>query len=318
MDILHPRCAGLDVHQAFVTVCRRVIDPQGRVTKDVREFATTTASLLTLGDWLAEGGVTQVAMESTGVLWKPIWNLLEDCITVVLVNARDVKQVPGRKTDVSDAEWLAQLLQHGLLRSSFVPPPPIRDLRDLTRHRTSLLQERTRLVNRIHKVLEDANLKLSTVLSDIMGVSGRAMLDAVAAGVTDPTHLVSLANRRIQASRDELLAAVTGRVRAHHRFLLRSLLGHVDFLDGQIAGLDAHIEEQMRPCAVELALIKTIPGLKHRAGENVLAEVGPTMAPFPSRHICARGLRSVPGTTKRPANAGPGKPAAAIGGCVAR
>lgn len=288
MDVIHTRCAGVDVHQAFVTVCVRVIDARGHVTKERREYGTTTADLLRLGDWLAEQGVTHVAMESTGVLWKPIWNLLEDRFTIVLVNARHVKQVPGRKTDVTDAEWLAQLLQHGLLQSSFVPPPPIRDLRDLTRHRTSVLQERTRMVNRIHKVLEDANIKLSTVISDIMGVSGRAMLNALVAGESDPQRLADLAHPRIRASRTTLESALTGRVRPHHQFLLRTLLAHIDFLDAQIAQLDSHIDEQLRPFAPELALIQTIPGLKHRAGECVLAEVGPTIAPFPTTaHLCS-------------------------------
>jgi transposase len=288
MEVIHVRCAGLDVHEAFVIACRRVLDVNGRVTKDVREYATTTAELLRLGDWLAEAGVTHVAMESTGVFWKPIWNLLEDRFTIVLVNARHVKQVPGRKTDVSDAEWLAQLMQHGLLQPSFVPPTPIRDLRDLTRHRTSVLHERTRAVNRIHKILEDANIKLSAVISDLMGVSGRAMLRALVAGETDPVALAELAHAKLRATPAVLQAALTGRVRPHHRFLLRALLDHVDFLDGQIARLDAHIEDQLRPFVAELALIRTIPGLKHRAGESVLAELGPAMDQFPSAaHVCS-------------------------------
>src|SRR6185436_8475475 len=208
--------------------------------------------------------------------------------TILLVNPRHVKQVPGRKTDVSDAEWLAQLLQYGLLQGSMVPATPIRDLRDLTRHRTSVLHERTRAVNRIHKVLEDANIKLSAVISDIMGVSGRAMLHALLAGETDPMALADLAHSRLRAPRPALEAALTGRLRPHHRFLLRTLLDHVTFLDAQIGQLDTHIEEQLRPFAQDLALIRTIPGLKRRAGESVLAEVGPTMAPFASpAHLCS-------------------------------
>jgi transposase len=288
MEVIHHRCAGFDVHQAFVIVCRRVLDAAGRVTKEVREWSTTTADLLRLADWLAEGGVTHVAMESSGVLWKPIWNLLEDRFTILLVNAQHVKQVPGRKTDVSDAEWLAQLLQHGLLRGSLVPPTPIRDLRDLTRHRTSLVHERTRAINRIHKVLEDANIKLSTVASDILGVSGRAMLQALIAGETDATAMADLARRRLRTKRAALTDALTGRVRPHHRYLLQTLLTHIDFLSGQIGALDTRIEEQLRPFAAQLSLIQTIPGLKHRAGECVLAEVGPAMTPFPSAaHLCS-------------------------------
>jgi len=285
---MHQRCAGLDVHEAFVVVCRRLLDPRGRLTKDVREFSTMTRDLLGLGDWLAEAQVTHIAMESSGVYWKPLWNLLEDRFAIVLVNARHVKQVPGRKTDISDAEWLAQLLQHGLLQASFVPPTPIRDLRDLTRHRTSLLQERTRAINRVHKTLEDANIKLSAVASDIMGVSGRAMLQALIDGHTDADQLADLARRRLRAKRAALVEALTGRVRPHHRFLLRTLLTHIDFLTTQVTDLDTRLEEQLRPFAAELALLRTIPGLKHRAGECVLAEVGPTMTVFPSAaHLCS-------------------------------
>jgi transposase len=288
MEIIHRRCAGLDVHEAFVVVCRRRLDEDGPVQKETREYSTMTNDLLRLADWLAEGGVTHVAMESSGVFWKPIWNVLEDRFTILLVNARHVKQVPGRKTDISDAEWLAQLLQHGLLQASFVPPTPIRDLRDLTRHRTSLLQERTRAVNRIHKVLEDANIKLSAVASDIMGVSGRAMLEALIAGDTDAAHLADLARRRLRSKRDALIAALTGRVRPHHRFLLQTLLTQVDFLSRQIEHLNGRIDEQLRPFAEALTLIQTIPGLKRRAGECVLAEVGPSMTTYASAaHLCS-------------------------------
>jgi transposase len=288
MEVIDPRCAGLDVHEAFVVVCRRLLGPDGRLDKVVRRSSTMTGDLLALGDWLAEAGVTHVAMESTGVFWKPIWNLLEDRFTILLVNPRDVKQVPGRKTDVADAEWLAQLLQHGLLKGSFIPPPPIRELRDLTRHRTSLLHERTRAVNRIHKVLEDANIKLSAVATNIMGVSGRAMLQALVDGETDAERLAELARHTLRRKLPALRDALHGRVRAHHRFLLRTLLDPVSFLDQPIAQLDGHIEEQLRPFVRELALLRTIPGLKHRAGECVLAEVGPTMTPFPSAaHLCS-------------------------------
>lgn len=288
MEPMLPRCAGLDVHQAFVTACRRVIDSSGHVTSEVREFSTMTGDVLRLGDWLAEAGVTHIAMESTGVYWKPIWNLLEDRFTILLVNARYVKQVPGRKTDVTDAEWLAQLLQVGLLRASLIPPPAIRDVRDLTRHRTTMLQERTRAVNRIHKILEDANIKLSSVISDIMGVSGRAMLCALITGMTDPEQLAALAHPHLRTPRDTLRRALTGRVRAHHRYLLQQLLDHIAFLDEQISSLDQRIDEALRPFVDALALIRTIPGLKHRAGESVLAEIGGGVAAFPSAaHLCS-------------------------------
>jgi transposase len=288
MEVIYPRCAGLDVHEAFVVVCRRLLRPDGRMDKIVRRYSTMTGDLLALGEWLADAGVTHIAMESTGVFWKPVWNLLEDRFTILLVNPRDVKQVPGRKTDVADAEWLAQLLQHGLLKSSFIPPVAIRELRDLTRHRTSLLHERTRAVNRIHKVLEDANIKLSAVASDILGVSGRAMLAAIVAGETDAERLADLARHTLRRKRPALRQALQGRVRPHHRFLLRTLLDHVGFLDQQIAQLDGHIEEQLRPFVRELTRIRTIPGLKRRAGECVLAEVGPTMTAFPSAaHLCS-------------------------------
>ena len=288
MDVMHRRCAGLDVHAAFVVVCCRVVDEANRVTKETRQYSTMTNDLLRLGDWLAERGVTHVAMESSGVFWKPIWNVLEDRFTVLLVNAQHVKQVPGRKTDVADAEWLAQLLQHGLVRASFVPPAPLRDLRDLTRHRTSLIQERTRAINRIHKVLEDANIKLNAVISDVLGVSGRAMLNALVEGDTDAVRLADLARRRMRAKRATLVEALTGRVREHHRYLLKTLLAHIDFLSAHVGQLDAHIDEHLRPFAAELTLLRTIPGLKHRAGECVLAEVGPAMASFPSAaHLCS-------------------------------
>lgn len=288
MDVMHPRVAGVDVHEAFVVVCRRLVRPDGQVDKVVRRYSTMTRELLALGDWLAESGVTHVAMESTGVFWKPIWNLLEDRVTIVLVNARHVKQVPGRKRDVSDAEWIAQLLQHGLLRASFVPPEPIRELRDLTRHRTTLLQERTRVVNRIHKVLEDANLKLSAVATDIMGVSGRAMLRAIVAGDTDPRQLAELAQRRLRAKLPELVEALTGRVRPHHRLMLTTLLDQVTFLEQHIADYDGHIARAVAPFVPALTRLQTIPGVKGRTAENLLAEIGPDMSMFPSdRHLAS-------------------------------
>jgi transposase len=294
MEVIYPRCAGLDVHEAFVVVCRRILGPDGRLDKVVRRYSTMTADLLALGDWLAESGVTHVAMESTGVFWKPVWNLLEARFTILLVNPRDVKQVPGRKTDVSDAEWLAQLLQHGLLRGSMVPPAPIRVLRDLTRHRTTLIRDNTRVINRIHKVLEDANIKLTAVASDIMGVSGRAMLQALAAGETDPARLAQLARHTLRKKIPQLEQALRGHVLAHHRFLLQRLLAQVTFLEQQIGELDAAIAEAVRPFDQEVALLKTIPGIKARA-ENVLAELGADMRVFPTAAHAASWAALCPG-----------------------
>ena len=294
MEVIYARCAGLDVHEAFVMVCRRVLSAGGRLQKEIRRYSTMTADLLAMADWLAEAGVTHVAMESTGVFWKPIWNLFEGRFTMVLVNPRDVKQVPGRKTDVSDAAWIAQLLQHGLLKGSLVPPAPIRMLRDLTRHRTTLVRDRTRVVNRIHKVLEDANVKLTAVASDIMGVSGRAMLAALVSGETDPRVLAELAQRRLRSKRPQLEQALDGRVQPHHRLLLKSLLAQVMFLDDQIAHLEGALDEAARPFAQPLQLLRTIPGIKARA-TNLLAELGPDMTVFPSAAHCASWSAMCPG-----------------------
>jgi transposase len=294
MDVIYPRCAGLDVHEAFVMVCRRVLGPAGRLEKEVRRYSTMTADLLALADWLADAEVTHVAMESTGVFWKPVWNLLEGRFTILLVNPRHVKQVPGRKTDVSDAAWIAQLLQHGLLKGSFVPPAPIRILRDLTRHRTTLVRDKTRVVNRIHKVLEDANVKLTAVASDIMGVSGRAMLEALVRGETDPHVLADLAQRRLRGKLPQLEQALHGRVQPHHRLLLTSLLAQVTFLEEQIAHVERAIDEAAGPFAPALQLLHTIPGIKARA-TNLLAELGPDMSVFPSAAHCASWSAICPG-----------------------
>ncbi len=239
-----------------------------------------TGDLLALSDWLAGHGVTHVAMESTGVYWKPVFNLLEGGVSVILVNAEHIKQVPGRKTDVKDCQWIAQLLQHGLLKASFVPPAPIRELRDLTRQRTQLIQERSAAANRIQKVLEDANIKLASVATDVLGVSGRDMLEALIAGETDPAKLAELARKRLREKIPALRQALQGRVTDHHRFLLRLHLDHVTHLEELIGRLGVRIEEALAPFAEASQRLQTIPGVSQRTAETVLAEIGPNMEQF--------------------------------------
>jgi transposase len=282
MDTLYPRCAGIDVHKGNVVVCVRCCDRPGKVFEEVRTFSAMTADLLALADWLAQHGVTHVAMESTGVYWKPVFNILEGGVHVILVNAEHIKQVPGRKTDVKDCQWIAQLLQHGLLKASFVPPQPIRELRDLTRQRTQLIQERSAAANRIQKVLEDANIKLASVATDVLGVSGRDMLEALIAGETDPGKLADLARKRLREKIPALRQALQGRVTDHHRFLLRAHLDHVTHLDELIGRLGARIEEVMVPFAQAVERLQTIPGVSQRVAETVVAEIGPDMEQFPS------------------------------------
>lgn len=281
MDTLYPRCAGIDVHKANVVVCVRCADRPGKAGEEVQTFSTLTRDLLTLASWLTERGVTHVAMESTGVYWKPVFNILEGSVHVILVNAEHIKQVPGRKTDVKDCQWIAQLLQHGLLKASFVPPQPIRELRDLTRQRTQLIQERSAAANRIQKVLEDANIKLACVATDVLGVSGRDMLEALIAGETDPTRLAELARKRLREKIPALQLALQGRVREHHRFLLRMHLDHITHLEELIARLGVRIEEMLAPFAAAEERLQTIPGVSQRVAETVLAEIGPQMEQFP-------------------------------------
>jgi transposase len=246
MEILNRCCAGLDVHKESVEVCVRRREASGELHQQTRRWGTMTAALEQLADWLASEGVTQVAMESTGVYWKPIYNILEGRFTILLVNARHMKPVPGRKTDVKDSQWIAQLLQCGLLHGSFVPPRWQRELRELTRHRTQLAGEKARIANRIHKTLEDANIKLSSVASDILGVSGRAMLDAVIAGETDEKKLADLAQRKLRGKIPELQQALRGRLTEHHRFLLRLLRQELQQQEGLLAEVDQRIEELTR------------------------------------------------------------------------
>jgi transposase len=295
METIYTRCAGLDVHKKTVVACVRCLDPAGRVSESVRTFATMTADLLALSDWLAGQGVTHVAMESTGVFWKPIFNLLEGTFEVLLVNPRHIKQVPGRKTDVKDCQWIAQLLQHGLLRGSFVPPKAIRELRDLTRQRSQLVAEKSAVANRIQKTLEDANIKLASVATDVLGVSGRAMIRALIAGQEDPDALAELARQRLRQKLPALRTALRGRVTEHHRFLLRLLMSHLDSLEGLIDQLSARIEGAMAPFAAEAERLTTIPGVDRRTAEVIVAEIGTDMERFPTAGQLASWAGVCPG-----------------------
>jgi transposase len=288
MDVLHHRCAGLDVHKQTVVACVRRVTPSGEVDQQLRTFGTMTEDLLSLAGWLAEAGVVLVAMESTGVYWKPVFNCLEGRFAVILVNAQHIKQVPGRKTDVTDCQWIAQLLQYGLLRPSFIPPRPIRELRDLTRQRTQLIRQRATLGNRIQKVLEDAHIKLAGVASEILGVSCRGMIAALIGGEQDPTRMAELAKRRLRAKIPQLRRAVHGQVTDHHRFQLRALMQQVVYLDGLLEQIDGRIAEQTAPFAAEIERLVTIPGINRQAAEGLVAELGVDMEAFPTAgHLCS-------------------------------
>jgi transposase len=290
MEVVYKRCAGLDVHKKSVVACRIIPGGRGGWQRDIRTFGTTTPDLLDLADWLREGRVTHVAMESTGVYWRPVFNVLEGEFEVLVVNAKHIKHVPGRKTDVRDAEWIAELLQHGLLEASFIPDPPQRDLRELVRYRTHLIQERTREVNRVHKVLEDANIKLSSVATDTLGVSGREMLQAIIAGKDDPAALAQLAKGRMRNKMDELERALTGRVRAIHRKLLRMHLEHIGELNAKIEELNQEIDSLMLPFDQDdlVERLDAITGVGKRTIEVVVSEMGVDMSRFPShRHLAS-------------------------------
>ena len=291
MEVVYKQCCGLDVHQKSVVAC--VTMPKG---KESRTFGTMTQDLLELSDWLVSCGVTHVAMESTGVLWKPVYNLLEGLgLTLLVVNAHHIKSVPGRKTDMKDAEWIAKLLQHGLLRGSYIPDRPNRELRELARYRRSLIQQRAQAVNRIQKVLEGANIKLSSVASDITGVSGRAMLEAISSGKDDPDTLVLLAKGRLQSKRVELKQALRGLTGPHQRLLIQSLLRQLDFLANEVTSLDREIADRMVSCEEAINRIDTIPGVGRRTAEELLAEIGPDMSRFPSAAHLASWARICPG-----------------------
>ncbi len=295
MDVVYTRCCGLDVHKKTVFACRITPGPTGTPQKEVREFTTMSADILALGDWLAASGCTHIAMESTGVYWKPLYNLLEDRFTLLLVNAQHVKAVPGRKSDVRDCEWLADLLRHGLLRASFVPDQPQRELRELTRYRTSLVRARAAEVNRLQKTLEGANIKLAAVASDVLGVSARAMLDALVAGTTDPVVVADLARKRLREKIPQLVQALQGRVGAHQRFMIAQHLTQIDSLDESIQALSAEVAERVRPFDQEIARLDTIPGINQWMAEVIVAEIGVDMTRFPSAGHLASWAGMVPG-----------------------
>lgn len=297
MEVVYERCAGLDVHKKSVVACRVSPAEAGGWQREIRKFGTMTDDLLLLADWLAQAQVTHVAMESTGVYWKPVFNILEGNFTVLLVNAQHIKHVPGRKTDVKDAQWIAELLQHGLLKASFVPEVEQRDLRDLTRYRSKLIQDRTQEINRVQKVLEDANIKLGSVASDVMGVSGRQMIEQLIAGQEDPTSLAQLARGRLRQKIDELERALKGYMRDSHRTLLRLHLEHIDDLNAKIEALSAEIARLIAPFDQTQALerLDTIPGVNRQVAEVMVAELGVDMSRFPSAAHAASWAGLTPG-----------------------
>lgn len=328
MEVTYTHCAGLDVHKKTVVACCLVPGQEGEIVKEIRTFSTMTGDLLKMGDWLTHKGVTHVAMESTGEYWKPVYNLLEDGFTVLVVNAQHIKNVPGRKTDVKDAEWIADLLRHGLLTGSFIPPLPQRDLRDLTRQRTKLVQQRAAVVNRLQKVLEWANLKLAAVVTDVTGTSARKMLEALCEGIEDVEQLANLAKGRLRRKLPELQQALTGQLRPHHRFLIASHLTHLDFLEEQIAIFDEQIAQHIAPIqqphstpptppapdavtpdSIEsvgcthpplswekaVTLLDTIPGVGQQTAELLLAEIGCDMSRFKSDAHLAKWAKLCPG-----------------------
>ena len=299
MEVLHLRCAGLDVHKKTVVASVRLAE-ENKVTTEVKTFATTTAGLLALSDWLSANDCTHLAMEATGVYWKPVWHVLSDGeFELILANAAHVKNVPGRKTDVSDAAWLAELLAHGLIRASSVPDGQTQELRDLLRTRKQLVRERSRHIQRIHKVLEDANLKIDAELTDMLGKSGRAILDALVAGETDPVRLAALAHRNVKSPQAKLAEALRGRVTPHHRFLLKLHLQQIDGLDDSLGALDREIEANLAPFRIAVDIVSTHPGVSKLGAQAIVSEIGTDMSRFATAshlvswaHLCPRNDES--------------------------
>lgn len=285
MEVLHSRCAGLDVHKEVVVACVRVMEGR-RVQRWVESFPTTTRGLLALGQWLQGHGCTEVVLESTGVYWKPVWHVLESDFRLTLANAAEVRNVPGRKSDVNDAMWLADLLAHGLIRGSLVPPTPIQQLRDLTRTRKQFARQAAQHTQRLQKALEDANVKITGVISDVLGVSGRAILRGLIEGETDPERLLELAQGRLKAPRQRLLEGLQGTVTPHHRFLLRLHLDHIEGIERSMAEIEKQIEEQIAPFQEQILRLKEIPGISDLVAWTLLAEIGADMSRFPtSAHL---------------------------------
>lgn len=294
MEVLYSRCCGIDVHKESLVAGLRVQDGRRRHT-EVQSFGTTTAEILRLHAWLSAAGCTHVAMESTGVYWQPVFNLLEGSFGVVLANAHHIKAVPGRKTDVKDCEWLADLLAHGLIRASFIPPASIRELRDLTRHRKSLIRDRVKAANRVHKLLEGANIKLGNVVTDVLGVSGRAMLNALVAGDTDPAKLAMLAKGSLVPKMKQLAEALRGRFTPHHGFLLGQILTQLDQLALLVSQCDERIVDAARPLALHIERLQTIVGVGRRSAEVMVSEIGVDMSRFASSAHLASWARLCPG-----------------------
>jgi transposase len=298
METIYRCCAGLDVHKQSVEVTVRCLEDGGRVCTETRHFRTFTRDLLEMSDWMTGQGVTHVAMESTGVYWKPIYNILESHFEVLLVNARHVKQVPGRKTDIKDCQWLAQLLQHGLLRGSFIPPRPIRQLRDLTRHRAQLVAEKTRVANRIQKVLEDCNIKLASVATDILGASGRAMIQDMIEGESDPGKLALHARRRLKEKIPELTLAMEGQVSEHHRFLLQLLWDQLSEVEALIERVERKVDEHIVPFQWAVDLVDEIPGIDRTVAQSIIAEIGVDMGQYPTEKHLASWAGMSPGNNE--------------------
>ena len=298
MQVIYPCCCGLDIHKKSVVACVLTTADDGRVQKATRTFGTMTDDLLAMLDWLTGAGCTHVAMESTSSYWRPVYNLLEGQVALLVANAYHVKAVPGRKTDVKDAEWLADLLRHGLIRGSFIPSPEQRYRRDLTRYRTHLVEERARLTNRLQAVLEDANVKLASVVTDVRGVSARAILEALLAGATDPTLLAELARGRLRTKRDELARAVVGRFTGHHAFLLTEHLSHLDYLEEAMARVSAEIAARLREDLAAVELLDTVPGISARSAEVLLAELGTDLSRFPDAKHLASWAGMCPGNAE--------------------
>lgn len=295
MQILHDRCCGLDILKRKISACLLTLGPGRTRRKETRSFGTTTPDLLELSDWLESSGCTHVAMESTGSYWKPVFNLLENSFEIIVANPQHIKALPGRKTDVADAEWIADLLQHGLIRASFIPGKPLRELREIVRYRKSLIQERSAEVNRIQKVLEGANIKLASVATDIMGLSGRAMLSALLTGVTDVHELAELAKGKMRKKIPELRKALDGRWDVHQSFVLTEALAHVDSLDETIERCSQEIEQRMHQSADQIALLCSIPGVGKKTAECILSEVGCDMNRFPTHKHLASWAGLCPG-----------------------